>query len=181
MQVSGSVTTDEGDATRIPVRRVSAAIYKKAFHHGAPLWRYLSATAPAAARGAAFAARGAAAAFFAFGAAFFAGFALARADVFALRPRADDDDFFLAERDELLVFMARSLYGNASQVATRDASQCTIRFSSKIGSRMASTMNSTTPPMKTMMIGSRMVVSPRTAFSTSSSYASAALPSIASS
>ena len=135
-------------------------IYKNAFHHGAPLWRYLSAPAPAAARDAfgAFAAAGFAAA------AFFVDFFAAG---FTARARAAG--FFFAERDELFVFMARSLYGKASRAATGNDAQCTIRFSSKIGRRIASTMNSTTPPMNTMMNGSRMVVSATTAFSTSSS------------
>ena len=135
-------------------------VYKKAFHHGAPLWRYLSATKPVAARDAfgAFAATGFAAA------AFFVGFFAAG---FAARARAAG--FFFAERDELFFFMARSLYGKASRAATGNGAQWTIRFSSKIGRRIASTMNSTTPPMNTMMNGSRMVVSATTAFSTSSS------------
>jgi hypothetical protein len=80
------------------------AIYRKAFHHGAPLWRYLSATDPAAlARGAA--------AFFVFGTAFLAAFlVVARVALpFELRPRAAGADFFFAERDDVLVFMARSL------------------------------------------------------------------------
>jgi hypothetical protein len=90
--------------------------YRKAFHHGAPLWRYFSAIGPAAlARGGAALVAFAAAGFA--GAAFLAGLALARvALALALRPRAAVvvDDFFFAERDDVLVFMPRRLTARRS-------------------------------------------------------------------
>ena len=139
------------------------------FHHGAPAWRYFSAVA--------------AALFLAFGAAglllaaFFAGalFALGR-DAGALVARAFAGAallrvLFFADVLRVVFFMSRPLNERFRARNSNDPARAhfTMRFSSKIGSRIASTMKSTTPPMNTMMIGSRIVVSATTAFSTSSS------------